>query len=674
MFSRAAAMSRIHPILRTAGILAALAMAISGCGGPGKLAALRRGEVGAALSMSGADAVSDEVDRILKEQPQTITVEDPSGQEVIIMKAVRDEDGEMVAHDVIEAARVTARFRNVAERHGRVDLSFDITVPEGMRDSRWQLRFRPSVHVLGDTIHLDPVLITGEGYRKSQLRGYQLYERFLRSIEQDTTVFIRRRQLEVFLQRNIPEVYAFRSDSTLVDEDALERILAARDGLLSPLGVSKGEAVEHYTYRIARWINRRRIAMTERRRSSYIKAPIVSEGIRLDTVLRSSAGDFIYRYTTSIETRPKLRKADVVLSGDIWEQDSRIYDMPGSEPLTFYISSLSSFADGTERFLTRTVSRRVEASTACYVEFLPGRSDIVDTLGNNRGETGRIRDNLREVLSNRDLVLDSVIVTASASPEGRNEANRALAQRRSEAVSRYFSAYVERCRDSLSRSGFAIGEDGQIERTPSVQIRFLARNRGEDWDMLDALVRSDAVLTQAQKEQYTSLRDIPDPDARERQMQALPSYRHLREALYPRLRTVRFDFHLHRRGMVQDTVVTTVPDTVYMEGVQAIRDRDFERAVTLLRPYHDYNAAVAFCCMDYNESALEILRDLERTAQVSYLLAVVHARKGETQQAVQCYMDACEADASYVHRGNLDPEISALVKGYGLNREEGAVQ
>ena len=34
----------------------------------------------------------------------------------IIMNAVRDEDGNMVATDVLEAASVTARFRNVAER------------------------------------------------------------------------------------------------------------------------------------------------------------------------------------------------------------------------------------------------------------------------------------------------------------------------------------------------------------------------------------------------------------------------------------------------------------------------------------------------------------------------------------------------------------------------------
>ena len=76
------------------------------------------------------------------------------------MKAIKDEDGEMVATDVISAAMVTARFRNVAERHGMVDLRFRIIVPAVMRDSKWQLRFYPDMYVLGDTLALDPV-VTG---------------------------------------------------------------------------------------------------------------------------------------------------------------------------------------------------------------------------------------------------------------------------------------------------------------------------------------------------------------------------------------------------------------------------------------------------------------------------------------------------------------------------------
>ena len=65
-----------------------------------------------------------------------------------------------------------------------------------------------------------------------------------------------------------------------------------------------------------------------------------------------------------------------------------------------------------------------------------------------------------------------------------------------------------------------------------------------------------------------------------------------------------------------------------------------------------------------------ILENLEKTPQVNYLLAILYSRNGQEQKAVQCYMDACRQEPSYVHRGNLDPEISALIKLYGLNKQE----
>ena len=122
--------------------------------------------------------------------------------------------------------------------------------------------------------------------------------------------------------------------------------------------------------------------------------------------------------------------------------------------------------------------------------------------------------------------------------------------------------------------------------------------------------------------------------------------------------------------MVKDTVHTTVLDTAYMRGVQALRDMDYKTAVNLLRPYRDYNTAVACLAMDYNASAMDILKDLEPTGPVEYMLAILHSRRGDGAQAVQHYLNACRIDRSYVHRGNLDPEISALIKTYGLNSED----
>ena len=642
--------------------LAAAALLLFSCGVSRKAQSLARGDVSATLRLRDEEPLLPEMEALRSHRRDTIRVTGLNGEEMFLMNAVQDEDGEMVAHDVIDAAVVTARFRNVAERHGKVDLEFQIIVPEAMQDSRWQLRFFPDMYVLGDSIRLEPVVITGRDYRKAQLKGYQQYERFLASIVSDTTRFINVWQLELFLQRNIPEVYAFRSDSTEVSDEQFASVY----------GVTERLAVDHYTNKIAKRWNNRKKSLRDRMYRKYIKVPIVTEGIRLDTVLRDVNGDFIYNYVQTISTRPKLRKVDIVLSGEVWESDRKVYLMSRSEPLTFYISSLSSFVDGKERYLTRVIERRAQANTACYVDFASGSSEVDISLSNNRDEIGRIRGNLAQLIEDTVYDLDSIVVTASASPEGSERANRALAQRRSESVCRFFEGYIRHYRDSLDReAGFSIGEDGEVvHEVHRPDIRFIARNGGENWTMLDALIRKDSTMTDAQKEEYARLRaSAVDLDAIEKGLRMQPYYRYLREQVYPRLRTVRFDFHLHRKGMVKDTVHTTELDTTYMLGVQAIRDRDYERAVTYLRTYADYNTAVAYCALDYNASALSILETLEPTAEVLYMRAVVYTRLGRVQEAVQCYLNSCELNPAYVHRGNLDPEIAALIKTYDLNRQ-----
>lgn len=642
--------------------LAAAALLLFSCGVSRKAQSLARGDVSATLKLRDEEPLLPEMEALRSHRRDTIRVTGLNGEEMFLMNAVQDENGEMVAHDVIDAAVVTARFRNVAERHGKVDLEFQIIVPEAMQDSKWQLRFFPDMYVLGDSIRLEPVVITGRDYRKAQLKGYQQYERFLASIVSDTTRFINVWQLELFLQRNIPEVYAFRSDSTEVSDEQFASVY----------GVTEQLAVDHYTNKIAKRWNNRKKSLRDRMYRKYIKVPIVTEGIRLDTILRDVNGDFIYNYVQTISTRPKLRKVDIVLSGEVWESDRKVYLMSRSEPLTFYISSLSSFVDGKEQYLTRVIERRAQANTACYVDFASGSADVDISLSNNRDEIGRIRGNLAQLIEDTVYDLDSIVVTASASPEGSERANRALAQRRSESVCRFFEDYIRHYRDSLDReAGFSIGEDGEVvHEVHRPDIRFIARNGGENWKMLDALIRKDSTVTDAQKEEYTRLRaSAADLDALEEGLRRQPYYRYLREQVYPRLRTVRFDFHLHRKGMVKDTVHTTELDTTYMLGVQAIRDRDYERAVSYLRTYADYNTAVAYCALDYNASALSILETLEPTAEVLYMRAVVYTRLGRVQEAVQCYVNSCELNPAYVHRGNLDPEIAALIKTYDLNRQ-----
>ena len=645
-----------------AGAVAVLLGAAVSCG-PTKLQQLQQNKTQASLVLPRESEIP-ELEYHQKARKDTIVLHDEdTGKDLILMKAVRDEaTGDMVANEVLDAAIVTARFRNIAERRGKVDLQFQVIVPKEMQDSKWQLRFNPDMFILEDSTRLEPVIITGKDYRKAQLKGYEQYENFLAKIVQDTTKFININQLEIFLERNIPDVFAFKTDSTEVSDELF----------YSYFGVSEQQAVEHYTDHFAKRRNNRRIANMGKMYRKYVKAPIVTEGIRLDTVMQNSNGDFVYNYTQTINTRPKLRKVDIILSGDIYEQDKRIYDIPRSEPLTFYISSISSFADMSERYLSRVIERKAEANASYKIEFAQGKSDVQLDRSDNYAQIGFVKDNLTDLLQNEVFDLDSIVVVANASPEGSWALNGALSKRRGESVVKYFEDFMRDYRKQLSREGgFTVDEDGKVITAASKipVIRFTSRSVPENWSMLDRLVRNDYRLSDEQKERYFSHESIKDKDAREAKMRGEDYYQYLKDSLYTHLRVVDFAFHLHRKGMLKDTIHTTELDKNYMEGVRLLKDMDYDAAVKILGPYQDYNAAVAYMAAERNASAMLILQNLERTPQVNYLLAILHSRNGDIQKAVQCYMDACKQDPSYIHRGNLDPEISALIKMYGLNKQ-----
>ena len=637
-----------------------LALLAIGCATQRKIARLDEEKVEINLPKE-ADYLPDNVSGEVFKPADTLYVKGDDGGKVILLKAVKDSTtGEMVATDVLKAAVITARFRNKAERSGKVDLEFLIKVPENMLDEKWEMTLNPDMFIQKDSIRLDAVVISGKGHRSKQLKGYERYNKYVESIVRDTSVYVNRFLLERYIERNIPELYKFRSDSSYVDDETFKAFY----------GVTYDEAVEHYTNKCLRSRNEKKAASKDERFASYVKAPILSEGIRLDTVWRADDGDFVYSYLQTVNTRPKLRKIDVVVSGDIKEQGKRIYTIPTTDTLTFYISSLSTFTKDVVRYKTKVVYRRAEANMSSLILFPVGKAEIKPELGNNESEIRTIKENLRHLLANEVFDLDSIMVTANASPDGPFRKNADLSARRANSVSNYFDRYMRQVRDSIeTERGLAVDSAGVLSSGKVEPIRFISRSNGENWEGLDRMMESER-FSDSDREAYARLRSIKDPDRRDWLMHREKFYPTVHDSLYPLLRTVVFDFHLHRKGMVKDTVQTTVVDDVYMDGLQALKDRDYEKAVELLGPYKDYNAAVAFLAMDRNYNALEILKKEPRTPEVNYMMAILHSRLGEMQEAVDCYMEACREDRSYVARGNLDPEISLLIKTYGLNRQE----
>ena len=586
------------------------------------------GEVAVALAVPGDDeAEAKEKDAVV----DSVTGNLPDGP--ILMNAIRDtETGDMVATDVINASKVTARFRNVPERGGYVTIGFDVTVPSALTRSAWKMELLPKLIIQNDTIDLESLYITGLAYREAQLKGYQRYNRFIASIITDPDEFVRIGQLEVFLQRHFPETYAMKTDSSYVSDPMAGNLF----------GVTQREALMHYKKHWKEnrndWKKRNKSRMYAR----FVKDPIVSEGVRLDTVVADGSG-FVYRYTHRFKSRPRLKKAVVYMDGNLYEKGEVMMRLPRSDDMSYYISSLSSLADGAVKYRMIVLERTVYDNTRALIDFAQGKSDIDTLLGDNASELRRVRRCIDDVFMRNELVMDSLIISASCSPEGSYRFNARLAESRSRSVRDYVAEYVpEEYRDSV--------------RTSSVP---------ENWEQLRLLVSNDTVIGRPAVEKIMAITgELSRPDETEKRLSVLPQYRYLREKVYPKLRSVKFEFYLHRAGMVKDTVHTTEVDTVYMAGVQALRDLDYKRAVSLLRPYGDYNSALAFMSAEYNHSALDVLQRLDDTdPKVCYLMAMVLSRL-EQDEIARMYFDRALSYEPYLrHRANLDPEMSGFVSG-----------
>lgn len=610
------------------GCIFLLVLLVISCSSYRKLERIRSGEVRMGLGVSEDKPLEDETPEVDIDSIRGSLAEGP-----ILMNAIRDsETGEMVATDIISASRVVARFRNVAERGGLVSISFDVIVPEEMKDSKYQLKIWPYMTVAGDTLGLDPLYITGEKYRSKQIRGYERYRAFLASIISDTTDFIRVGQLEVFLARNFPQTYAMKNDSSLVDDIKAESLF----------GVTQTQAVEHYTRMWQVRANERRKGMKEKMFAKYVRDPLAVEGIRLDTVLTASSGDFIYRYVHTFRPPPRVKRIEVLLRGRLYENGLEVAQLPFPENIAFYISSLNGLVEDKIKYKIVVLERKAYDNTKALLDFRQGSAEMDTLMGDNASELRRVRKCMEQVISNEEFELDSLKITASCSLEGSFELNKRLSGARAETVRKVLKdAFPQQWQEKVQTAALP-----------------------ENWEQFSLLVANDTMLTESVKKRIESQVKTASkrPDAAEAALAKLSEYRYLREKIYPKLRSVKFEFYMHRVGMLKDTVHTSEVDSVYMHGLEALKDMDYKGAVTLLKPYRDYNCALALASADYNHTALDVLQELPvDNPKVCYLMAIVLSRLDQKKEASK-YLDLSIAyDPMFKYRANLDPELSGYI-------------
>lgn len=272
----------------------------------------------------------------------TLTVIDPDGKKAFFMKTVADSSGAIHASEQLPGVVVTARFKNIPERNGMIRIAFDVNVPGEMLNPLWQLRLKPTALITDDTLELDEVRFTGKEYRERQIRGYELYDRFLASIITDSSELVHTGLLEAFIDRNIPALAALRNDSSALDPERVKGLY----------GITFRDAREHYLKHSAIARNNRRLGRLPDMYAKYVPDPLAHDGIRTDSVITGDGQDIIYRYSQNIRTKSGMRKIVLNIGGSIFYDGEEKYSLPPSPPLTFYISSFATLANNTERYIT----------------------------------------------------------------------------------------------------------------------------------------------------------------------------------------------------------------------------------------------------------------------------------------------------------------------------------
>lgn len=119
--------------------------------------------------------------------PQQITWTDDKGEQHIVTEAARDSvTGEYITQMELAEITVVARSKQVAERNGKINLDFVVTVPGELINNKWQLQLTPVAYKPSDTLYLDRIFLSGADFAKMQKKGYMRYQAFMNSIIPDS--------------------------------------------------------------------------------------------------------------------------------------------------------------------------------------------------------------------------------------------------------------------------------------------------------------------------------------------------------------------------------------------------------------------------------------------------------------------------------------------------------
>lgn len=639
--------------------------------------------------------------------PRQITWTDDKGKEHIVTEATKDSvTGEYITQMELSEITIVAKSKQVAERNGKIKLDFIVTVPGELISNKWQVQLTPVAYKSADTLYLDRIFLSGADFAKMQKKGYMRYQAFMNSIIPDSLylqklfdekgyrkalaeleeeyfqawkheVISKERWIDwsdktnarfaLFNYRMERNKQAIAGYNSILEYLPAYRLRREMDGKYIP---SKWKIFAEGNYKIRtrnitpedsasitrRFTDYAKMAENRKRKEQagemyekYVRFPY--EAARLDTVIKEG-DNFVYYYKQELPATENTKKIDLTLDGQILSKDETKTQLPPSDTITYFISSMVQFLDRSPRYKKKIITRKDEVNLRAYVTYKSGATEFSEDIGDNRAEIDKVFETIHGINYTGEFLIDSIRMTATSSPEGSADMNLFLSKGRALALKKYLA------RRSDDREG--------------VDTLFRPCWTGEDWNRLHGLVLADDSL---ENKSYLLriMKETDNPDNREYALRKYSAdYKRIREKHYPLLRGVEFKFHLHRRNMLQDTVVMPVIDTTYMHAVKMIEDRQYRQALAILDVSYpdDYNTAVCLMSLGYDKRALEIMTEQTDTSDRNYLLAILYSRLKREEDALKMYVKSCDQDASKIWRGRLDPEINKLIVTYNLYKDE----
>jgi tetratricopeptide (TPR) repeat protein len=331
---------------------------------------------------------------------------------------------------------------------------------------------------------------------------------------------------------------------------------------------------------------------------------------------------------------------------------------------------VSAFTQDIIRYKKKVIERRVNQRYDSRISFKAGKYKIDPYHNNNANELEKISSMVENVFKENEFEIDSVKIISSSSPEGKFKTNEKLSKQRSTEIEKLITDLViemsQKYKTLHLHHGKLVGEYG--DRQHDLNGKIIQCIIPENWQLLYRLIERDTILTN-KKGLLDCFAEV-EPDKRENLLSKYKQeYNYLKENIYPLLRKVSIELNLLRIGMVKDTIHTSEPDTLYTRGVNLLKKREYSKALEILIGYNDINTAIAHLSLGQDVSAYSILEKLKESAHQLYMMAIIHARKGEEQEAARLFLKSKELDIKMAYRGGLDPEISKLIEKYNLNKD-----